>query len=80
MRSGNDLMEPPDSGVFARRLVAVMTHDKCSVYDLSRRSGISVTSICHYRIEHRNPTLENAIKIARALNISLDWLCGLRND
>jgi transcriptional regulator with XRE-family HTH domain len=46
--------------------------------ELARRAGIPFMTV--YRLEkgdHRTPRMDVAVKIARALGVSLDWLCGL---
>ena len=45
--------------------------------ELASRAGIPYMTV--YRLEngdHRTPRMDVAVKIARALGVSLDWLCG----
>lgn len=41
---------------------------------LSEMTGINRSSVFQYTSGGRLPTLENSIKICKALNVSLDWL------
>ena len=47
---------------------------------LGRISGVTAATISAYESadgsKGKNPSLENALKLATALNVSLDWLCG----
>lgn len=45
--------------------------------ELSERVGVAVAVISHWETGHRTPSLGHAIKLARALGVSLDRLCGI---
>ena len=49
--------------------------------ELAERAGIPYMTV--YRLEngdHRTPRMDVAVKIARALGVSLDLLCGLYDE
>ena len=54
-----------------RRKELGLTQDK-----LGLLTGLSQTNITFYETEKREPGLFNAICIADALGVSLDWLAG----
>ncbi|MEA2707997.1 MAG: hypothetical protein QOF78_598 [Phycisphaerales bacterium] len=41
---------------------------------VARRVGVSVTTFNNYCTRDVQPLAENALRIARALNVSLEWL------
>lgn len=43
---------------------------------LARRAGLNPSTPSHYETGVNTPQLENLIKLADALDVSLDWLCG----
>ena len=69
-----------DLSVFGKRLKEARTDNKMSQKELSALAGVSTVMISSYeRSDEKggNPSLANAAAIANALNVSLDWLCGL---
>jgi transcriptional regulator with XRE-family HTH domain len=52
-----------------RRLVEDRTRSK-----LARRAGLSPTAISDYLVKGYIPRADNALRIAHALNISVEWL------
>ena len=86
MRSGKDFCETASSNrmVFINRLKMVMLHDNITQHELSEKTGISqptISRICtRAKGNYSSPRLEDVIKIAKALSVSLDWLCGLEDD
>ena len=44
--------------------------------DLAAASGIKVSAISHFECGRRTPTIHNLIKVADALCVSIDALCG----
>lgn len=44
--------------------------------ELARRVGVSQAAIGYYEKGHKVPSVPTLIKIADALNVSLDWLVG----
>lgn len=66
--------------IFAERLREVRTAAKLTQADLSKKAGVTAATISAYESadgsKGKNPSLDNALKLAAALNVSLDWLCG----
>lgn len=67
--------------IFAQRLREARTLSGTTQAKLSEKSGVTPATISAYENSNgekgKNPSLDNAVKLAEALNVSLDWLCGL---
>lgn len=48
--------------------------------DLAEMTGITQISISHYCTGRKNPNAPKIIKMCKALNISSDWLLGLKHE
>ena len=70
-----------DNNLFSERLKEARLNAKLKQTELAKMSGVTAATISAYERadegKGKNPSLENAIKLAQALNVSLDWLCGL---
>ena len=42
-------------------------------------SGLTLTTVSGYVCGNREPYFGSLVKIAKTLDVSLDWLCGLRD-
>lgn len=66
--------------IFAQRLKEARTSAKLTQSELCKISGVTAATISAYESadgnKGKNPSLDNALKLAQALNVSLDWLCG----
>lgn len=66
--------------IFAQRLKEARTAAKLTQAELCKLSGVTAATISAYESadgnKGKNPSLDNALKLAQALGISLDWLCG----
>lgn len=66
--------------IFAQRLKEARTAAKLTQAELCKMSGVTAATISAYESSDgnkgKNPSLDNALKLAQALGISLDWLCG----
>lgn len=66
--------------IFARRLRKARERAKLRQCDLSEKAGVTAATISAYESydgsKGKRPSLDNALKLATALNVSLDWLCG----
>ena len=73
-----------ESTLFAQRLKQARTDKKMKQSELSEISGVSIATISAYEsadgTKGKNPSLENARSLAKALGISLDWLCGMPDN
>jgi len=66
--------------VFAERLKEVREKRGLSLTGLSKLTDVKVQSLSTYEAtgpKRKTPTIANAARLAAALGVSLDWLCGL---
>jgi len=67
--------------VFPNRLREARQKAGLTLKALSEKVNIGATTLSNYEShdesKRKSPTLDNAILIAGALDVSLDWLCGL---
>lgn len=70
-----------NANTFARNLKAAREKAGLSQAALAKEAGVALQSISAYEstLNHKSPSINNAVKLANALNVSLDWLCG-RDD
>ena len=68
--------------IFAQRLKEARMKAGLSQAELSRRTGVAPATLSSYEVtdSSKKPTMEKVILIAKALNVSLDWLCGLTDS
>ncbi len=64
---------------FGENLFALMTAKKITQKELAAAVGVTAATLSSYKNGSKSPTLPVAAAIAKELNVSLDWLCGL-ND
>lgn len=71
-----------NTNIFAERMREARTKAGFSQAELSRKTNISAATLSTYESnkEPKNPPIDKAVAIARELNVSLDWLCGLKSD
>lgn len=71
-----------EKNIFAVRMKEARQKADISQAELSRRTGIAPATLSSYEVTEnpKNPTLDKVIAIAKALNVSIDWLCGLENE
>ena len=80
MRSGKDFNDGfVSEWVFGQRLRAVLAHDNITHDALADMAKVSRPSIQRL-LAGGSPSLRVAIKIAKSLDVSLDWLCGLEDE
>lgn len=65
---------------FARRVDEVRMQEHLTKNALAERAGMSVPGMYNILCGRCNPSLFCAMNIAKALDVSLDWLCGLKED
>lgn len=70
-----------DMAVFAKRLKEARTERGLTQKELAALSGVSTVMISSYERTDaetgKNPALSSVFAIANALDVSIDWLCGL---
>ncbi|HVW96456.1 MAG TPA: helix-turn-helix transcriptional regulator [Mucilaginibacter sp.] len=62
---------------FGRRLASVRKDKKISQSELATTVGLHINALGRYERDETIPSIEVAAKIAKALEISLDYLTGL---
>ena len=79
--SHNDLL-------FAERIRLSRENAGIKQFELAKMANITPATLSAYELfsadstdsKGKKPSLHNAIELAKALNISLDWLCGLSDE
>lgn len=70
-----------DNNIFSKRLKEAREKAGLKQSELAKKSGVTSATISAYENSDgnkgKNPSLDNAMKLANALGVSLDWLCGL---
>lgn len=70
--------------IFSQRLREVREKQGLTAAELSRRSDVAVQSLSCYEStsskNHKEPKIGSAVKLAKALGVSLDWLCGIDEE
>ena len=69
-----------DWAIFGERLSHIMREYDVSLRELSRRTGITTTTLCRYTNCKRVPRATEILKCADALGITCDYLLGLSDD
>lgn len=64
---------------FGERLLAVCEHYNISRYKLRKMTGISETVMRYWVKGKTTPSIENVVKIADALNCTVDFVLGREN-
>jgi len=65
---------------FGERLNRLLYEQKLSQVELDRRTGIGRANISRYVCNKQTPTVDSLIAICKTLNVSADWLLGLRKE
>lgn len=63
---------------FSDRLKIAMQIRDCSVEELAASSFVTKSTICGYRNGHRSPNVETLRLLAKNLDVSADFLIGLK--
>ena len=75
MRTKND---PEVANLFVERLRQAMKDRGMSQSELARRIGVRTPTVNQYLCKRKFPMMTTAVRIADALDVSLDWLCGVK--
>lgn len=72
----------PDLNIFSERLKEARQKAKLTQKQLAELSDVTAATISSYESEGgtKVPSLDKVISLAKALNVSIDWLCGLENN
>lgn len=65
-----------DESIFASNLKATRESQKLTQAELAEKAGLSATIISEYESTSKIPKIHSVKKLAQALNISIDMLCG----
>jgi transcriptional regulator with XRE-family HTH domain len=65
---------------FGRRLIYARQRRDLTAAQLATLADMGATEISHYECDRRKPGADNIRKLARALDISADYLLDLSND
>lgn len=68
---------PPPT--FAARLKSIRDDRELSQSELARLTGMQPSAIAHFEAERRKPSFDNVRALAKALNVSADYLLGTGN-
>ena len=69
-----------DKALFVSRLKEAKEKKGITIKELADQCGVSTSAMNRYLAETSMPTLDVAINMSKALNVSLDWLCGLKQE
>lgn len=71
----------PEPSLFGRRLRQMRDSRRLSQLELSQRSKVPVAMISHFETGVRaNASADNLVKLANALEVSIDYLLGRTDD
>ena len=65
---------------FAEILRELRENKGLNQYELADILGVDKTTVCHYENSMRNPRIDFIIKISKKLNISCDYLLGIKTE
>ena len=66
-----------DTNIFTQRLKEAREKEGLSLKELQARVGISLSALNNYVAGRTVPPLDVAVKLAKELHVSLDWLSGI---
>lgn len=69
-----------DLSVFGQRIKQLRTELGLSQREFANKIGVTASALSSYEKGIKNPSINVAICIAEAFDISLDWLCGFVKD
>lgn len=64
---------------FCERLISIMNERNLRTQDLADKIFVSRSTISDYRSGYRFPNIELLYRLALALNVSADYLLGIRD-
>ena len=72
--------EEPKKPTFASRLREARLAANLQQTELSEKSGVNRKTISYYEVSGKSPSMDNAMALAKALNVSLAWLCCVEEE
>lgn len=70
----------PEKPTFAKRLREARMNAKLQQTQLAELSGVNHKTISYYELSGQSPTMDKAKALAKALNVSLTWLCCMEEE
>jgi transcriptional regulator with XRE-family HTH domain len=64
----------------SKRLRQAVADSYLSLEDIRIRTGISRSCLWYYLTNEKNPSIYSLTQLAKVLNVSTDWLLGLKED
>jgi len=71
---------PGEEDRFGERLVAARNSRELSQAELAQKAGLQPAAIGHFERDRRKPSFANVRALAKALNVSSDYLLGRSSD
>lgn len=68
-----------DLNLFGQRIKQLRQELGLSQRDFAEKISVTASALSAYEKGQKNPSVNVAINIAIAFNVSLDWLCGIKN-
>ena len=68
-----------NEGIFSERIKETREKQGLTLFEVAERSGLLKDTVYNIERNKRLVNLYTAIALAKALNVSLDWLCGLES-
>ena len=62
------------------RLRQAVADSYMSLEEIKVKTGISRSCLWYYLINEKNPSVYSLTQLAKTLNVSTDWLLGLKED
>lgn len=70
----------PNDDTFAIRLLRAKSRECMTAAELARESGLHLSAVNDFAAGRKtNPTMKSLLGLAKALNVSVDYLCGLKD-
>ena len=65
--------------IFADKLKELRTEQGLSIFELSKKTGVSVGAICHWENNKSDIKSDQLTTIAKFFGVTTDYLLGLEN-
>lgn len=69
-----------DLSLFGQRIKQLRQELCLSQRDFADKIGVTASALSAYEKGGKNPSVNVAVNIASTFNISMDWLCGLKDE
>ena len=73
-------MEEGKKNVFAEHLRELRARLSLTQKEFAQRVGITPATLSAYENGAKSPPVSTAVRIAEEYRVSLDWLCGIKNE